>query len=264
LEPATVAAGLPGRLGRTAPGGKPARPAAIAWKPIDDRDPQGRRLLIRDSVFTGVHAALFLAGQPREVRVINCLGIEAGALIALGGTLQPSPLPQAVSGQLRRPPQAVSNQRRLPLQVVVQRVTLRESGPLLRFYPDDKAGPSGPVAIQADDCVFDIGVSATALLEVRTETPAGEWLDRVTIQGAGSLITPNANIASRIAPSDGGREVIDASKMELEGLMAAPFEFAGPPSHDPSTSVIVSAQAPRRSSQLPGVDTSSLRVPPLH
>jgi hypothetical protein len=122
----------------------------------------------------------------------------------------------------------------------------------------EKIAPAGRVLVEAADCVFDIVSPRAALFEFAGPAPQLEWLRSVKMTGEGSLATPTLGVAAWISTVDGRITQIDPSAIELEGIVAGAFRFAGEQRAVPSDAVVLDSEAPRRSSASPGIRASAL------
>jgi hypothetical protein len=153
------------------------------------------------------------------------------------------------------------------LGVSLRQLTLRESGPLLRVLWPATGGASGLVppnlagcriAIEANDCVFQLKAAQAALFEWLGTSGGADWLASIRMRGEGSVTLPGVPIAARVDIATDQRTDLASDGFELEGLMAAPFEFGGPLSDAPRDSTIRFCDAPRRSDLPPGIDPTRL------
>lgn len=210
---------------------------AIAWKPLDERDPSAGRLKLENCVLTGEGTGLFCARPPRAVSLANTLKLGSGPLLMLA----------------QSPPGGTQ------LQVQLDRVTLRESGAVIRWKTEETTH-SGRIAIQALDCIFE-PEARSALLELIARQVAPDWMESVQIDGDGCLAPAGVAVARSLDPVSGARIDLETSRLSLEGISTGPFGYAGAFGMNPDDSQVISYQAPRRSPTPPGIDAARLPQP---
>jgi hypothetical protein len=144
------------------------------------------------------------------------------------------------------------------VQVVLNAVTLRQSGSLTRWHISSDWSPRHKLQIEATDCVFDLAPAAGSLLEFRGEALRSEWPQFIQITGEGSLGGDQLSLATWIDRRNNSATVLDPSKLDVSGILAGPFRFAGPSLTNPSDSAVQDYDAPRRSPNPPGIKPASL------
>lgn len=214
----------------------PAGPAAIAWKLLDLAEAHGAAAAIRNSVVLGSGPALYLAQAAGQVEFGNVLRIGSGPLVQLAA------VPAAKSG----------------LELRLTHTTLRDSGALLRWLVPAEGAPLGRVLVEAADCVFDVDSPRAALIELAGHEPRPNWLHSVRMTGEGSLAGPRLDVAAWVSTAVGSLSPFDGSDVEVEGLVAGPFRFTGDAGANPSASEVEESEAPRRSSDPPGIRARDL------
>jgi hypothetical protein len=214
----------------------PTGPALVAWKLLDAGEQRGRMATIRNTLLLGDGPGLYLAHAVRQVEFDNVLKFGTSPLVQLAA------LPTAKSKLVLR----------------IAHTTCRSSGALLRWIVPEKFAPAGRVLVEAGDCVFDIVSPRAALFEFAGPAPDAEWLRSVKMTGEGSLATSTLGVAAWVSTVDGRLTQLDPSGLELEGIFAGPFRFAGEQGALPSDAEVVDSEAPRRSSDGPGVRPSAL------
>lgn len=227
-------------LVEAAPGEVESAPArafdGVSWKPVDPQDHSGGVLLIRNTVFAGLRNGISLVGTPRTVEAENCLCLGHGAFASL----------------------AVVPRAGRDVRLQLNQVTLRQAETLLRWMLPKDATPGGGLRVEATGCVFDVAGSTAALFQFLSRQPPQRWLQSVQMTGEGSLVDPQIVVAAWIPPGSESASVLDPRAALIEGLLASPFEFAGPLTPEPADSVLASYQAPLRSSAPLGIDSGRL------
>ena len=87
------------------------------------------------------------------------------------------------------------------------------------------------------------------------------WTSIIDWQLEGNLVPPDIDVITRVDSATGRRTPVDESQLNIDGLVAAQFEFAGPTSPRPEDSVLQSSDAPRATATPLGIDAKS--IPPL-
>ncbi len=217
-------------IGPTNADGEEPEFAAIAWESLDARDPQAGVLEIEQAVFHGAMQALRCLAAPRQVTWRNVLKTEPGGAIAVDQT-------SSARG----------------LHVVIDSVTLRDTGPLVSC-----AGPLAEVAsaslleIVAENSVLSLAKDA-ALVALRGPKARDDWADAIRFAGDGCLVPPGAGLLATVDPQRGVASILESDQLQFDGLFTDEFEFAGPVSGNPTDSQLAKTQAPRRSESLPGI-----------
>lgn len=221
-----------------------ATTAALGWLPqntVAQRGPSDEvvRFDFANTTFLGSGPALLLADSPRVVRMVNCLKLGGGACLTLGRK---------------------ATAQRVVLEL--DRVTLRDSGPLLRFggaFAARDAVP--PMELSARDCVFAVASHAPGLIEVQTEaTPRTDLAHSVRMTGLGSVVPLGTNLLVVTLLARRETSPLSEADEQFEGLIASDLEFAGPSTHEAAASQLVRLSAPRSSQEttLPGIDPARL------
>ena len=236
----------------------PTGPASIAWKLLDAAEQRGGRGAIHNTLLLGDGPGLYLVHAVKNVEFSNVLKIGPGPLIQLAG------VPGAKS----------------QFTVRLMHTTCRASGALLRWIVAPESPPRGRIVVEAGDCVFDIASARAALFELagvpipleraqiegahskqsQPERCHAEWLKALRLTGEGSLTRPGLEVAAWVSTIDGQVTPLESSALEVEGLFAGEFRFAGESCALPADSEVHDAEAPRRSSAPPGINAAALPV----
>lgn len=218
------------------PTAPPSGPALIAWKLLDSADQRGGTATIRNTRFAGDGPALYLAQAMPRVDFDNVLKLGPGPLVQLSGALT----------------------AKSPVEMRLAHTTLRSSGALLRWVVPAEDRRTGRILVEAGDCVFDVASPRAALFEFAGPEPRPEWLQSVKMTGEGSIARPTLDVAAWISTVNGRLASLDAAALELEGIISGPFQFAGEPGPNPSAAEVHDSEAPRRTSDPPGIRASDL------
>lgn len=213
----------------------PTAPTLLGWKLLDARDPRGGVATIRNALFSGTGTAVHMASPIRKLTCDNCLKTGSG------------PLLQLVAGKAEH-----------DLQVVLNCVTLRQSGSLTRWHIPNDWSARHKLQIEATDCVFDLAPAAGSLLEFRGEALRNDWPQLVQVTGEGSLSGEQLSLATWIDRRTNSATSLDSSKLDVSGILAGPFRFSGPSLANPADSAVLDYDAPRRSPNPPGIKSASL------
>ena len=248
--------------------------ASLAWLPRDEATPENgasarvatrdtnlrsansiRQFAISNTVFRGSSAAVLLAETPEAVTLTNCLKVGGGALLTLGR-------------------KAAAR----PIAIELTRVTLRDSGPLLRFggaFAEQASAP--PIQVVANDCVFALRSEtnrspadeplstntsrAASLIEIQTAHPRSPLAQSIRWQGRDSFVPPGLELLVVTVPARGTIPVANADE-QFESLLASELDFAGPASGPNADSRLIRIAAPRSSpsASLPGFDPTLLQT----
>ncbi len=219
---------------------------AAAWKPLDASAATSKLVAFEDCVFAGPSAAVYVGGDAQLLSFSNCLKLGGGAFLHVAAV--------ELAGRT--------------LQVELSHVTLRDSGPLLRLlWPAGRSSllPQSAafrLKVRARQCVFGLAPQKGSLLEWLGPDPGPSWLTGVELRGGGSLVPPNVGLASVVQLPEGERQPVPAERVNVEGLFAASFRFAGPVSSDWKTSLLTFYDTPRFDTRPPGVDPARLPTLP--
>ena len=248
--------------------------ASLAWLPRDETAAENaastrvvttdtnsrpanlnRQFAISNTVFRGSGAAVLLAETPDAVTLTNCLQVGGGAFLTLGR-------------------KAAAH----PIVIELTRITLRDSGPFLRFggaFAEQASAP--PIQIVANDCVFGLRSEinrstaespsstspslAASLLEIQTARPRSQLAQSIRWQGRDSFVPPGLELLVVTDPARGTIPVTNADE-QFESLLASELDFAGPPSGPNADSRLIRLAAPRSSpsASLPGFDPTLLQT----
>ena len=88
------------------------------------------------------------------------------------------------------------------------------------------------------------------------------WTAAIDWQLEWILVPPDIDVITRIDPSTGRRTSVDESQLNIDGLVAARFEFAGPATPRSEDSAFRSSDAPRASNSVPGIEAELLPQAP--
>ena len=198
---------------------------------------------IENTIFRGSGAAVLLAETPGAVRLTNCLKLGSGACLTLGR-------------------KATAR----PITIELTRVTLRDSGPLLRFggaFAEQAAAPQ--IKIVATDSVFALSPLsasslAASLIEIQSTRPRSSLAQSVRWQGRDSIVPPGLELLVVTNPQRGTSIPVANADEQFESLLASELEFAGPASGANADSRLTHLAVPRSSQHepLPGIDPPAL------
>ncbi|GDY07609.1 MAG: hypothetical protein DWI21_11810 [Planctomycetota bacterium] len=219
------------------------RGAALAWRPQESRSRRETQVALRDVVFAGAHPAIYLDSLPNRFAADNALKVGHGDFIQLND-------PGAATWICD-----------------LQRVTLRGSGPLLRCWTTPETSPLSRLTLSATGCVFDLErptnhttseTTRPSLIAWMTGRLPSNWTTAIDWQLTGTLVSTDVDVITRIDPSTGRRTPVDESRLHIDGLVAARFDFAGPESPHPADSSLQSSDAPRANTSPIGIDADKL------
>lgn len=230
------------QLGEAAPPAR-RRGAAIAWRPQESRSRRETHVALRNVVFAGTHPAIYLDSLPTRFDADNVLKVGHGDFVQ------------------------VNDSGATSWVCDLQRVTLRGTGPLLRCWTAQDHSTLSRLTLSATGCVFDLDrptnrsasdTARPALITWMTDRLPSNWMTAIDWQLTGTLVSPDIDVITRVAPSTGCRTPVDESRLRIDGLVAARVEFTGPNSPHPADSSLQSSDAPRANSAPIGIDTNEL------
>src|SRR5204863_276490 len=132
------------------------------------------------------------------------------------------------------------------LALKLNHTTTRVAGALIRWVlpADDTATAKtsararGTIQVDANDCVFDIDSPHAALFELAGPQSRPEWLSSLRMTGEGSVTRPTLETAAWVSTLDGRLTTLENTTLELEGLIAGEYHFAGGISQEPAASEV--------------------------
>jgi eukaryotic-like serine/threonine-protein kinase len=212
--------------------------SAVAWQPSSGATPETTQYEIENTIFRGTGTACWFAESPRRVTVSNCLKLSDGACFAI-----------ARKASAR------------PIAFEVNRLTLRDSGPLLRFGGAYAEEPdAAKIEFLANDCVWSPKAEATGLIEIQSPQPRPDVKLSLTTTGQGSVIRPGINLMTVVDSQRGVESPVPDADEQFQGLVVSDLEFAGQAGGAASQSQLVRLSAPRSSTDasVPGIDPALL------
>ena len=218
----------------TAP--QPGRLVGSLFWAANDSGLKTESVEITNTAFYGANEAILFAQIPSSLRISNSLKTGAGAFLTFGPKCQPS-----------------------DANLVLERVTLRESGPLLRMSGilAEKPGAT-PVRIEALNSVFRLADVKSGLIVAETEHPRNDLNRSVELQATDSVVMPETNLMAVSDGSHSSTEEIDVDD-RFQGLMANGIEFAGThvyPARDSKTVRLAGARI--EAAEMPGINPSQI------
>lgn len=223
------------------------RGAALAWRPQESRSRRETQVALRDVVFSGTKPAVYLDSPPNRFAAENVLKVGHGDFV-----------------QFR---DAGAD----PWNCDLRRVTLRGTGPLLRCWTNSDTASLSRVTLSATGCVFDLArptnrstseVTRPALIAWMIGRLPANWTSAIDWQLSGALISPDIDVVTRVDSNTGHRSSVDESRLSIDGLVAARFEFVGPESPLPEDSALRFSDAPLPADTVLGIDVESLPFAP--
>jgi hypothetical protein len=194
-------------------------------------------IAIKNTVFRGTGSAVLLAQPPRQMKISNSLKTGLGTFLSLG------------------PKSSVAD-----FKLELDRVTLRQSGPLLRLAGEcaRKIGIA-PLQIEAINCVFNLAEPRSGFITIESERPRSDANKSVEIKATESFVTPGTRLLVVFDTTQDQIHEIDADE-QFEGLEITEIEFAGPRVDRPADAKTISLKGPRSTSNidLPGIDPRQL------
>ncbi|MHC4874892.1 MAG: serine/threonine protein kinase [Planctomycetota bacterium] len=189
-------------------------PFAFIWAPFNPRDSLPGEITVTDTRIIGSRSSIGIVGTRHFVQCSNVLQSGPGSLFVIAQTQTPG---------------------RHEFQL--QHCTLRESGGLLEARLVDGDQWRSQILIQPVSCVFDLaqrtGTSSSALVRFRADSRADfradsltqTWPETLIISGSDSIARPDLRLVEGVSRDGGHHTELDASQVELEGLIGASFVF---------------------------------------
>jgi len=143
-----------------------------------------------------------------------------------------------------------------PLVVVISRLTLRESGPLLECSYGEVPAQPGSISVRARQCAL-LPAAGNPLLRFRGQEAPDRLLGNTQWTGQDSLVGPKTPVAAWYPPEGTGR-ILDDSVVAIEGLVRSEVGFAGNAQSEAAASRIIRWQVPLHSPDPPGLDPDTL------
>ncbi|MCC7422843.1 MAG: protein kinase [Planctomycetaceae bacterium] len=203
----------------------------IEWRPLESDSSRDVGLALQDSVIQTSGVPVRCEAAPTRLQIRNVLALSPEPFVTLGAQL-----PAARH-----------------LHVDAARLTLRGAAALLHV-PVSAGDALGRLHIDATDCVLSLKTEGSFLIQFEGDRMPPDWARSVAVDGEGSLLSPGCDVAGLRNVSTDSVAPLDSTDVDVGGLTAATFEFAG---RDPATDlhhVVRSWNAPRRSSTPPGID----------
>ena len=207
--------------------------AAVAWMSPNPRDPQTGDIAIENSVFCGTGEAILAVQTLRSMRAVNTLKIGHGAFLSLG--------PKCLAMQL---------------SVDLDRVTLRNSGPLLRMA-GELANETGahPARIQVSNSVFKLALAKSGLVVIDSNRPREDIAKSVDFRAQESFVAVGTTLLAAFDPSQNRLREYDGDE-QFDGLILSEIDFAGSDVNRVADSKIARLLGPRTSEDAnpPGIN----------
>jgi hypothetical protein len=148
--------------------------------------------------------------------------------------------------------------REMPVRL--DHVTLRGVESIVRVRTAGNTKSTPRIAITSDNSVFHFQGKAAAMFQILGDRNPAELARPVTMTGDGSLANEGVRVTAWIKPGAAAIEFPELENIEVEGLTAPSFEFAGKPTLAVASSMLNPRSYPmsRRTVRLPGVDAEAL------
>ncbi len=204
--------------------------ASLRWELVDDRDTRPTSAVFTDCVFQGGSATLVVPQPVSVVQFTNCLHQGQECVLELAG----------------------SARRTREVVLRLQHVTCREMGGVVRWWGE--VGPPTGIRLTLDarDSLLHLRNENSAVCTLLSERYTSAWLKRLKVSGEGSVIPPETVLVTWQSDQSDETQVVDSPELDVEGLLAIPFQFRGPLSEDPRSAEVANVAGPRRSKSPPG------------
>jgi serine/threonine protein kinase len=214
--------------------------ALVAWRPLGPASAElkSTRIEVRNTAFRTPGAALWLGELPDHVNLSNTL------LVARDAGFVVSPKAHVHASQLE-----------------MEKVTLREGGPLLRLTGNFAEQVNAPtIQVTANHSVFAPGAGA-GFIELKSSRLRSDAAQSVRMTGTGSLLAPQVNLMVVFDPGSQRFQNIADADEQFEGIVVSELQFGGAVTGPIANSRLETMTAPRLSStiaSLPGIDVARL------
>ncbi|MCA9116642.1 MAG: serine/threonine protein kinase [Planctomycetaceae bacterium] len=219
-------------------------PVAIGWTSATNSMAASGKLLLQDTVFSGPSVPVFCAAPPQEISLTHCLSLAGGPLVQLTRL--------ATTGA--------------EAAIRLEHCTVRNA-PALVALPGgtaDTAAAGSVLLVEPLSSVLELSAPA-ALFLYHGPRPNAAQAAAVRLSGEGTVVGGGTLTAAWQTGPQARPVPLPDLPVPVEGLLTAPFEFAGPAdSSDPRHSAVRlkgTLSGPRRSSGPPGADAGRLASP---
>jgi hypothetical protein len=143
------------------------------------------------------------------------------------------------------------------VHLTLSQSTLRGASGLLRCDAGSSSRPTSWL-FRADPCVWDLQAGNSAVFQVAGRS-AVRYFQQLQLQGQNCLLNDTATVASWWNSAAKQLQALDSSSLNIEGLVLARLEFAGPQNDRPADAELKTWQGPRFSARVPGFQPAELR-----
>jgi hypothetical protein len=137
------------------------------------------------------------------------------------------------------------------MRLSLSRFTLRDAKALVELAPDRADQPTGPLAIEAIDCVF-APARGSALVRILSGHAPDEWMRSIDWRGQGCLLADNTPFATWV-DLQGTSHTIHDDTLRVHGLVRAAVKFRGPLDGSAEASEVSHWSGPLKSDARPGI-----------
>lgn len=201
--------------------------ASIRWRHLDEKGILPGKIEVTACQFTGAGSVVRCDSVPQIIQISQSACLGTGVICDIH---------QAPSMR--------------GLNVTLTESTLRQCGPLVREHRLSSQKQT-PIIIELSRCVLDLQPE-NAVAEGCGVLPAS-WRPRIRIDSINSFLSSRSEYVGRRLEAGSELIPIDPSALEIEGLLPAEFEFAGPMSAYWNQNVVTSYIADAQSDELPGI-----------
>ena len=205
----------------------------IAWSPLDPTDSAAGRIVIENTAFHGPGSATLFAKSPCQIHLTNVLKTGGGSLVALGSKCQIN-----------------------DLKLRLDHVTLRSSGPLLQLAGEfATVSTAEPMVIEANNSVFDVTETNSALIVVVAEHPRSDATTSIRVEAKESVVSAKTMLLGTAPALRQPIKELEADE-QFDGLARGEIDFIGSLSRRIADARTAKVHGPRSTSQVeyPGID----------
>ena len=215
-----------------------ARDAFFEWTPDDPLDRSSGNLVFQNSAFRGSGDLIRLSDTPARIDMLNVLKSGDGSLLSFTQS----------SGSARR------------IRIRIHDVTLRDATCCLLVSQSSDSPDFGPIEVNAANCVFDLQHDNASLIAIASDQSVLPRIEFRVQDGSESCLLRTGVTDIRCHnPATGTLRRVDRDRIQVDGIVAADFDFVGLAGNDPRQSVVAEFRhAPRSSDRNPGIDASRM------
>jgi hypothetical protein len=197
----------------------------VHWRtPSAEVTTTGPRWEWRNCLLSGTGTMLHVESTAAQVRAINVLHLGPAVFLSCAA---------------------------MPLDIELDRVTFRNSGPVVRCLLEDPT-QNPRLRVSAERSILQVS-PRHSVLEVVALTQPVLTEEAFAWRGDDTWLTANGTLLSWVNSATHDRRELPTDFFMLEGLAVGDVRFSGLPTQDPAASVAVAGDMPRHTTDWPGI-----------